>query len=239
MAERRMFAKSVTNSAKFLMMPVSSRLLYYDLGMAADDDGIVEAFTVLRMTGAAEDDLRVLSTKGFIRVLTEDLISYITDWNRNNYIQSDRYHESRYRDLLVQIQTENNTDTDCIHDVYNLDTEVRLGKGRIGKDRLGEGRIGEADTSVGTIPPTQKPGEIPPSLEEVQEYCREIRSTVDAHKFFDHYNGRDWKVGTQKMTDWKATLRNWDREDREKGKHTRPENMTGNTNEPDPLDGVF
>ena len=53
MAERRMFSKSVINSARFLRMPQTSRLLYYDLGMAADDDGIVEAYTVLRMTGAA------------------------------------------------------------------------------------------------------------------------------------------------------------------------------------------
>lgn len=44
MAERRMFAKSVINSARFLTMTPSSRLLYYDLGMAADDDGVVEAF---------------------------------------------------------------------------------------------------------------------------------------------------------------------------------------------------
>jgi hypothetical protein len=120
-----------------------------------------------------------------------------------------------------------------------MDTEVRLGKGRIGKDRSGEGRIGEADTAAGTISPTQKNGDIPPSLEEVQEYCREIRSTVDARKFYDHYSGTSWKVGAKNMTDWKATLRNWDREDREKGKHTRPENMPSYTNEPDPLDGVF
>ena len=46
MAERRMFAKSVINSARFLTMPPSSRLLYYDLGMAADDDGVVEAFMI-------------------------------------------------------------------------------------------------------------------------------------------------------------------------------------------------
>ena len=40
LAERRMFSKTVINSARFLTMPPSSRLLYYDLGMAADDDGL-------------------------------------------------------------------------------------------------------------------------------------------------------------------------------------------------------
>lgn len=57
MAERRMFAKSVINSARFLTMPPSSRLLYYDLGMAADDDGVVEAFIIeVELQGSKEDD---------------------------------------------------------------------------------------------------------------------------------------------------------------------------------------
>ena len=79
MAQRRMFSIKVIDSAKFLKMPSSSRLLYYDLGMRADDDGIVEAFNVLRMTGATEDDLRILVSKGYIRVLNEDLVTYIVD----------------------------------------------------------------------------------------------------------------------------------------------------------------
>ena len=111
MAERRMFAKSVINSARFLRMPQTSRLLYYDLGMAADDDGIVEAFTVIRTTGAAEDDLRVLATRGFITVLDDDLVSYILDWNTNNQIRKDRYTPSVHADLLVKIAGVNQSST--------------------------------------------------------------------------------------------------------------------------------
>lgn len=114
MAERRMFAKSVINSARFLRMPQTSRLLYYDLGMAADDDGIVEAFTVLRTTGAAEDDLRVLATRGFITVLDDDLVSYILDWNTNNQIRKDRYTPSVHADLLVKITDVNQSATNGI-----------------------------------------------------------------------------------------------------------------------------
>ena len=69
MAERRMFAKSVIGSARFLRMPPTSRLLYYDLGMQADDDGVVESFSVMRTTGATEDDLKV----------AEDNIQKLTD----------------------------------------------------------------------------------------------------------------------------------------------------------------
>lgn len=103
MAERRMFAKSVIGSARFLRMPPTSRLLYYDLGMQADDDGVVEAFAVMRTTGATEDDLKVLATKEFITVLNEDLVTHITDWRRNNLIKNDRYRPSIYNDLLVRI----------------------------------------------------------------------------------------------------------------------------------------
>lgn len=79
MAERRMFSRAIIGSARFLRMPPSSRLLYYDLGMAADDDGVVEAFSVMRTTGATEDDLRVLASKDFVTVLNEDLVTYIRD----------------------------------------------------------------------------------------------------------------------------------------------------------------
>lgn len=105
MAERRMFSKKVIGAARFLRMPPSSRLLYYDLGMYADDDGVVEAFTVMRMTGAVEDDLRVLVAKGFVRVLNDDLVSAIVDWKKNNLIKNDRYTPSIYKDLLVQLNT--------------------------------------------------------------------------------------------------------------------------------------
>ena len=138
MAERRMFAKSIIGSARFLRMPPTSRLLYYNLGMAADDDGIVEAFSVMRTTGATEDDLRVLASKEFVHVLNEDLVTYITDWERNNYIQKDRYRPSVYAELLVKLGDGNTVDTVCIQDVSRMDTQVRLGKDRLGKVREGE-----------------------------------------------------------------------------------------------------
>lgn len=72
MANRRMFAKSVIGSARFLRMPPTSRLLYYDLWMQADDDGIVEAFRVMRITAANVDDLRLLISKGFVTVLDDE-----------------------------------------------------------------------------------------------------------------------------------------------------------------------
>ena len=106
MGNRRMFSKRIIGSARFLKMPVSTRCLYYDLGMHADDDGVVEAYTILNITGASEDDLRVLATKGFVQVLNEDLVTYICDWKENNTIRADRKIDSVYKPLLLQMLPE-------------------------------------------------------------------------------------------------------------------------------------
>lgn len=43
MTERRMFAKSIIDSDTFMDMPTSSRFLYFDLSMRADDDGFANS----------------------------------------------------------------------------------------------------------------------------------------------------------------------------------------------------
>lgn len=103
MSDRRMFSSRVINSAKFLKMPLSTQALYFHLGMRADDDGVVEAFSVMRSTGANEDDLRILVSKGFVIILNEDLVCYIADWNENNLIRPDRKKDSIYQELLIKV----------------------------------------------------------------------------------------------------------------------------------------
>ena len=54
----------------------------------------------------------------------------------------------------------------------------------------------------------------PPSVDEVRDYCRERKNTVDAQRFVDFYASKGWKVGQNPMKDWKACVRTW--EQREK-----------------------
>lgn len=102
MAERRMFsARITTNSTRFLRLPMTAQCLYFHLGMQADDEGVVEAFITMRQVGASEDDLKALEAKGFIKILNEDLVSYITDWEESNQIRGDRVRQSIHHKLLV------------------------------------------------------------------------------------------------------------------------------------------
>ena len=230
MAERRMFSKAIVNSARFLRMPQTSRLLYYDLGMAADDDGVVEAFAVIRTTGAAEDDLRVLASKGFVIVLNEDLVSFITDWTENNRIRQDRYKPSIYAKLLVKLAdgdkatadcqpSDNHVTTNCQPNGNQVTTNRQPSDNqmatqyRLGKDRLGKGSV-EGKPPVGG---KRSPRFSPPSVEEVRAYCRERGNRVDPERFVDFYASKGWKVGKNPMADWKACVRTWERRDRDNG----------------------
>jgi hypothetical protein len=186
-------------------MPSTARLLYYDLGMSADDDGIVEAFTVMRTTGAAEDDLRVLATRGFVSVLNDDLVSFIRDWSINNQVRKDRYHPSVYAGLLVKIEDGNQMETTGQPCGNQRETEVRLGKDSLGKDSLGERE--KADK-----PPTRQRF-TPPTEDEVRTYCTEKGYNIDPGRFVDYYAAKGWKIGSGQMKDWKATVRNWARRD--------------------------
>lgn len=51
----------------------------------------------------------------------------------------------------------------------------------------------------------------PPTPEDVREYCREKGLNVDADRFVDFYESKNWYVGKNKMKDWKAAVRNWAR----------------------------
>lgn len=137
MAQIRMFSKAILGSGKFLRMPPTARLLYYDLGMEADDDGVVEAFRVMRTTGATDDDLKILLAKGFVRLLNDDLVIFICDWKINNFIRTDRYQSSVYSDLLQSVNCSDlvyQPDTNGIPNGNQMDTQDRIGQKSKGQD---------------------------------------------------------------------------------------------------------
>lgn len=52
---------------------------------------------------------------------------------------------------------------------------------------------------------------IPPTLEEVTSYCKERNNSVDPQKWYDFYSAKGWMIGKNKMKDWKAAVRTWER----------------------------
>ena len=52
---------------------------------------------------------------------------------------------------------------------------------------------------------------IPPEVHEVRAYCMERGNDVDPERFIDFYEAKGWMVGKNKMKDWRAAVRNWER----------------------------
>lgn len=65
----------------------------------------------------------------------------------------------------------------------------------------------------------------PPSVDEVREYCNERGyTTIDPERFVNHYAAIQWKVGQSVITDWRAKVDNWHKDDEDKigNKKERP-----------------
>lgn len=219
MAERRMFAKKITESDSFLDMPSSTQMLYFHLSMNADDDGFVNnPKKIQRMCGASDDDFKLLIAKSFV-ILFESGIIVIKHWKMHNYIQSDRYRPTDYVDEKSMLGVKKNKAytldeskmyTKCIQD-------VSVGKDSIGKVRLGEDSIVK-DSKGESVRGEKAKRFIPPSVEEVEQYCIERSNNIDAQSFIDFYESKGWMIGKNKMKDWKAAVRTWERSRKQENK---------------------
>ena len=56
-----------------------------------------------------------------------------------------------------------------------------------------------------------KPHFVPPTVQDVLAYCTERGNKVDPDNFWDFYQAKDWFIGKNKMRDWKAAVRTWER----------------------------
>lgn len=52
---------------------------------------------------------------------------------------------------------------------------------------------------------------VPPTLEQVREYCRQRKNAVDHEQWHAHYTANGWRVGRNPMKDWRAAVRTWER----------------------------
>lgn len=156
MAEKRMFSSNVIDSDAFLDMSPTARLLYYDMGMRADDDGFIDSpKKIMRIIGASDSDLKELIDNGFVLRFDSGVI-VIRHWYVNNRVRRDTYHETIYTEeksrLLLEknnvYQIRNDSVTDTLQERDEIGSQIRGGEDRIDKDRLGKVRLGEGCACV-------------------------------------------------------------------------------------------
>lgn len=132
MAQRRMFSRKITETDRFLEMPLSSQALYFHLNMGADDEGFIDkAKTIQRTIGASDDDMKLLIAKGFLIPFDSGVV-VIRHWRIHNYIRSDRFQSTIHQDEKKQIDFDATKTANIkplknvIPNGYQMETQVRL-----------------------------------------------------------------------------------------------------------------
>ena len=220
MAQRRMFSRKITETDRFLEMPLSSQALYFHLNMGADDEGFIDkAKTIQRTIGASDDDMKLLIAKGFLIPFNSGVV-VIRHWRIHNYIRSDRFQSTLHQDEKTQLEYDHSKTAmlkpleNVIPNGYQMDTQ-----GRVGKVSLDEG-------SLTTYP--KDPDNIP--YKEIIDYLnsktgknyrdnvQKNRSLIKA-RWSEGYRLDDFKQVIDNMVkDWSGT---------KYAKYLRPETLFG------------
>ena len=211
MAERRMFTKKITESDSFLDMPSSTQMLYFHFSMNADDDGFVNnPKKIQKMCGASDDDFKLLIVKSFI-ILFDSGIIVIKHWKMHNYIQADRYRPTDYVEEKSMLGIKSNKAYTL--DVSKMDTEC-IQNGYIGKVSIDKDSI-DKDSKEESAREEKAKRFYPPTIDEVKQYCEERKNNIDPMAFIDFYSSKGWMIGKNRMKDWKAAVRTWERKRKE------------------------
>lgn len=213
MADRRMFTKKVTDDDNFMSLSSSAQALYLHLSMSADDDGFCNQVSLsMFKSHASVQDLQALLEKRYIYQFDNGVI-VIKHWRMANALRKDRYTPTAFQEELSHLGIKDNGAYTWLPSGCQVVAE-RLPQDSIGKDSIDKDSIDKK--SVGRF--------TPPTLEEVEDYCLERNNGIDAQTFIDFYSSKGWMIGKNKMKDWKASVRTWERSRSNKSKNKSTDN---------------
>ena len=158
--------------------------------------------------GTIEKAMKIFQELCLVDVLDNGAI-YMTDIQ--NFIGKSSSEADRVREYRLQIESEKSNNKLLSNNVqqklYKCTPEIEIEIEIENRDR-------ERDRKNSAGAKRRAPHFSPPSLQEVQEYCKERGNNIDAESFIDFYESKGWMVGSSKMKNWKAAVRTW--ENREK-----------------------
>lgn len=209
MANKRMFALDVIDTDRFCEMPVSARLLYYELGMRGDDEGFVQnPKKIMLTTGTTADDLKVLAAKGYV-ILFDSGVLVITHWQQNNTLKNDRFRSTQCLEEKAQIQTT----AQKTYRLLSSGTSLEPERNQLGAEAEPQHNITKHNKVERRTRTSSTRRFTPPTVEDVESYCRGRRNAVDAQRFVDFYTASGWMRGKSPIRDWKACVRTWEKND--------------------------
>jgi hypothetical protein len=146
---------------------------------------------------------------------------FLDELESEQMITRERYRQQDRRKSIISIvnysKFQDKNSLDSTGDDTSNGTSDSTGDGTSDGTGIKSSKIGKSKESTGRTKQTFSK----PSLEEVTAYCQERANGVDPNRFINYYESNGWKVGKNQMKDWKAGVRNWERNDREVPKNNQ------------------
>jgi len=119
----------------------------------------------------------------------------------SEYKEKDKYITPSSRNIFIQKEKPLD-DPEIVIEKAGMDRQTDCEYKKAGIDRQNLGK-------------NQRTRFVPPTLDDVKGYCACRNSGIDPEKWYDHYQSNGWMVGKTKMKDWKASVRTWERNEKE------------------------
>lgn len=151
--------------------------------------------------------LQTFEQFGMIEII--DGVITIPNWGKHQNLEQMESRKEYMRGYMTEYRAKQkaltSVDSACKTDVNSLrKPNVNQADKDIEKDK-------EIEEEKEVIVEQKRKRFVPPTLEEVRSYCQERKNNVNPEKFIDHYTSNGWMVGRNKMKDWKAAVRTWER----------------------------
>lgn len=206
MADRRMFTKKITDDDRFVTLPSSAQAFYLHLSMSADDDGFCNQVAASMFKAhSSTADLEMLLQRKYLYQFDDGVI-VIKHWRMANALRKDRYTKTAFQDDMAKLHLDENGAYTMSEDNGCQVVAKRLPQDRLGKDRLNNNK--DIDNKIKEKPARNQ---IPPTVEMVKAYCESRNNGIDAEYFYDFYESKNWFIGKNKMKDWQAAVRTWEK----------------------------
>lgn len=140
MAQKRMFDRAIIETDNFLNISISAKALYFLLGMEADDEGFVSPNRVLRLYGGEMGDIKNLIDTGLIIPFKSGVV-VITDWNKNNWLDTRRIRPTEYQKEKKQLVLTENKEYVLSEGLAHAKPEERRGEEKSIEEKSSNGDV--------------------------------------------------------------------------------------------------
>jgi hypothetical protein len=241
----RFIKESVCTSDNLNNLSAEEEVFFYRLIVNCDDYGLMDARpSILRakLFPLKVDKIKEKEIEGWLDALIKNELIFLYEYEGRFYLKMTSW--ANHQQTRANKSKFPNPDTDNInllacdikcyqlfHELANSDrTRIRISNTNTNTYKE-KGGMGEKENNYFT----------PPTLEEVKAYCLERKNSVDPQKWHDFYTAKNWMIGKNKMKDWKAAVRTWERENKPGAqKQQKPPNMNNfQQRKPEDLNNIY